>query len=95
MALPRFTSWGRNLRPRKAFVARAKLPAIFDLSDKYDILSDLALGVPAQKVVIESLPSDGSIKYWSGGDGEYHVPKWSMDELLVGRFPKIYVLNHI
>ena len=70
-------------------VNRAKLAAVFDVSDQYEILLVLALGVPAQEVVIESLPSDGSIKYWSGGDGKHHVPKRSLDELLVGRFPRI------
>jgi nitroreductase len=52
------------------------------------IATVLALGVPAQEVVLESLPSDGSIKYWTGEDGKHHVPKRGLDEILVGRFPK-------
>jgi nitroreductase len=71
-----------------ATVNRKKLAAIFDIPDRYEILMVLALGVPAQEVVLESLPSDGSIKYWTGEDGKHHVPKRGLDEILVGRFPK-------
>jgi nitroreductase len=71
-----------------ATVNRKKLAALFDIPDRFEILMVLALGVPAQEVVLESLPSDGSIKYWTGEDGRHHVPKRGLDEILVGRFPK-------
>ena len=71
-----------------ATVNRKKLAALYDLPDRFEILMVLALGVPAQEVVVESLPSDGSIKYWTGEDGKHHVPKRGLDEILVGRFPK-------
>jgi nitroreductase len=71
-----------------ATVNRPRLAEIFDLPDRYEILMVLALGVPAQEVVVEPLPSDGSIKYWTGEDGKHHVPKRGLDELLVGRFPE-------
>ena len=71
-----------------ATVNRKKLAAIFDLPERFEILMVLALGVPAQEVVVEPLPSDGSIKYWTGEDGRHHVPKRGLDELLVGRFPE-------
>jgi nitroreductase len=71
-----------------ATVNRKKLARILDLPDNLEVLLVLALGVPAQKVVVESLPPDGDIKYWTGDDGNHHVPKRSLDELLVGCFPK-------
>jgi nitroreductase len=71
-----------------ATVNRKKLAAIFDLPERFEILMVLALGVPAQEVVVEPLPSDGSIKYWTGEDGKHHVPKRGLDEILVGRFPE-------
>lgn len=71
-----------------ATVNRTRLAQIFDLPDRYEILMVLALGVPAQEVVVEPLPSDGSIKYWTGEDGKHHVPKRGLDEILVGRFPE-------
>ncbi|NDV19775.1 nitroreductase [Pseudodesulfovibrio sp. JC047] len=67
---------------------RKKMGEVLDLSEKYDILLVLALGVPTQDVVVEPLPSDGSITYWSGDDGRHHVPKRGMDELLVGCYPE-------
>jgi len=68
-------------------VNRKKMVKIFDISDNFEVLLVLALGVPAEKVVIEPLPSDGKIEYWRGTDGKHHVPKRSLDELLVARYP--------
>ncbi len=69
-------------------INRKKLSRMLDLSENFDILLVLALGVPAQDVVVESLPSDGSIQYWSGDDGRHHVPKRGLDDLLVGCYPE-------
>lgn len=70
-----------------ATVNRKKLSSIFGLSDDYEVLLVLALGVPAETVVIDPLPSDGKIEYWRGTDGKHHVPKRSLEEIIVGRFP--------
>lgn len=71
-----------------ATIKRKKLAAIFDLPDNFDVLLVLALGIPAEEAVVEPLPSDGKIEYWRGTDGKHHVPKRSLDDLIVGRFPK-------
>ncbi|ADU62809.1 MAG: nitroreductase family protein [Pseudodesulfovibrio sp.] len=68
-------------------VNRKKLAELLDLADRFEVLLVLALGVPAEEVVIEPLPSDGKIEYWRGTDGRHHVPKRSLDELIVGRHP--------
>jgi len=68
-------------------VNRKKLVKIFDLADNLEVLMVLALGVPAEKVVVETLPSDGKIEYWRGSDGKHHVPKRSLDDLIVARYP--------
>lgn len=68
-------------------VNRKKLTKIFDIPENFETLLILALGVPAQEVVIESLPSDGKIEYWRGTDGKHHVPKRSLNEMIVGRYP--------
>ncbi len=70
-----------------ATVNRKKLVKIFDIPDTLEVLLVLALGVPAEEVVVEALPSDGKIEYWRGTDGKHHVPKRSLDELIVGRYP--------
>jgi nitroreductase len=43
----------------------------------------IALGKPAEAVVIESLQPGGDIRYWRDAEGMHHVPKRSLDELLV------------
>jgi hypothetical protein len=43
----------------------------------------LALGEPAEEVVIDEVGEDGDIKYWRDDEGVHHVPKRSLDELIV------------
>jgi nitroreductase len=71
-----------------ATVKRRKLAELLGLDDRFDILLVLALGAPAEKVVIEPLPSSGKIEYWRTSDGTHHVPKRGLDELIVARYPK-------
>jgi hypothetical protein len=47
----------------------------------YDVGLLIALGVPAEEVVIEEF--DGSVEYWRSEDGRHHVPKLSLDSLIV------------
>jgi nitroreductase len=68
-------------------VNRPKLATVLGLGERYEVLLVLALGTPAEEVVMEPLPSDGKIEYWRGTDGRHHVPKRSLDELIVGRHP--------
>ncbi len=50
---------------------------------KYDILLVLALGAPGETVVIDSMPADGNTAYWRDPDGVHHVPKRTLDEVIV------------
>lgn len=68
-------------------INRKKLVKLFDIPECLEVLLVLALGVPAEVVDIEPLPSDGNIEYWRGTDGRHHVPKRSLEELVVARFP--------
>ena len=54
------------------------------IPDQYEILLVLALGKPAEKVVLEDVGPDGSIEYYRDEDDVHHVPKRSLDELIVG-----------
>jgi len=71
-----------------ATIKRKQLAEVLGLEERFEILLVLALGVPSEKVDIEPLPSDGKIEYWRTSDGTHHVPKRSLDELIVGRYPK-------
>jgi nitroreductase len=43
----------------------------------------LALGKPAEKVVLEELRPGGDTRYWRDENDVHHVPKRSLDELIV------------
>ena len=60
-----------------------KLHEDLGLSKQYDILLVLALGYPAETVVLEEVGKDGDIRYWRDLEGVHHVPKRSVDDLLV------------
>ncbi len=65
-------------------VQRDRLRQILAIPDRYEILVVLALGKPKETVVIDSVGPDGDIKYWRDADGVHHVPKRSLDELIIG-----------
>ncbi|HPC73045.1 MAG TPA: nitroreductase family protein [Syntrophales bacterium] len=65
-------------------VQREKLRAALEIPDRYDIILVLALGKPREAVVIEKMGSDGDVKYWRDSEGRHHVPKRSLDEIIVG-----------
>jgi len=54
------------------------------LPEHFQILLTIALGKPKETVVIESLGSDGDTRYWRDSNDVHHVPKRSLDELIVG-----------
>lgn len=64
-------------------VQRDKLKPALNIPDQYHILCVLGLGKPVETVRIEELPPDGSIKYWRDPDGTHHVPKRSVEELMI------------
>jgi nitroreductase len=64
-------------------VQRVKLHRELGLPDHYHILLVVALGKPAETVVIETVGPDGDIKYWRDEDSIHHVPKRALDELIV------------
>jgi hypothetical protein len=43
----------------------------------------LALGKPAETVVIDPVGEEGDIKYWRDDRDVHHVPKRSLDELIL------------
>ena len=55
----------------------------FAIPERFEILLVLALGVPAERVVIEPMPADGDIRYWRDADGVHHVPKRDLKSILV------------
>jgi len=50
----------------------------------FEILLVIALGRPAEKVKIETTGTDGDIRYWRDKEDVHHVPKRSLDEIIIG-----------
>ena len=43
----------------------------------------IALGKPKEVVKIDPLGPEGDVKYWRDAEGVHHVPKRSLEEILV------------
>lgn len=66
-----------------ASIRREELRKRLSIPEQFDILQVIALGKPAEKVVIEPLPAGGDYKYWRDAEGIHHVPKRSPDEIIL------------
>ena len=64
-------------------VDRQQLRKALDIPSRFEILLVLALGKPAETIVLETVGPDGDIQYWRGEDGVHHVPKRSLDEIIL------------
>lgn len=64
-------------------IRRTELAAILQLPERYEILLVIALGKPAETVQIEQVGADGSIKYWRDSAGVHHLPKRSLDDVIL------------
>jgi nitroreductase len=67
-----------------ASVNKPNLKKALNIPDQYEIVFVLALGKPKERVVIEPVPSNGDIKYWRDTDETHHVPKRSLEDLIIG-----------
>jgi nitroreductase len=64
-------------------IKRKDLASALGITEQYEILLVLALGKPKETVVIEPLGPDGSIKYWRDEQQIHHVPKRSLDDVII------------
>jgi nitroreductase len=62
---------------------RPGLRASLRIPERYDILLVLALGRPAEQVVLEELPPNGNINYWRDENSVHHVPKRALDDVIL------------
>jgi nitroreductase len=65
-------------------IQREELRQTLHIPLRYEILLVLALGRPCEQVVIDELGPNGDIKYWRDNTGVHHVPKRSLQELMIG-----------
>lgn len=64
-------------------IRREELADALELPAYFEIVLVLALGKPAETVVIEDLAEEKDIKYYRDAQDVHHVPKRSLEELIV------------
>jgi len=69
-----------------ASIDQLKLRQILAIPEHLVVLLVVALGKPVEEVVVDAVGSDGKIEYYRDPDGVHHVPKRTLDELIVGEF---------
>jgi nitroreductase len=67
-----------------ASVKKERLRSALEIPRDYEVLLVLALGKAAEEVVLETA-ADNDIKYWRDEKGIHHVPKRSLDEIILHR----------
>ena len=64
-------------------VDRDSLRKVLHIPDHFDILHVIAIGKPKEKIVLETVSEDGDIKYWRDKSEVHHVPKRSLDDIII------------
>ena len=64
-------------------IKRDKLRKVFKIPTSYEILLIIALGKPKEKIVIDTVGPDGSIKYWRDENDVHHVPKRKIEDIIL------------
>jgi len=65
-----------------ASIKREELRNELNIPERFDILLILALGKPAEKILVDKI-KDNDVKYWRDDQDNHHVPKRSLDELIL------------
>ncbi len=67
-------------------IQRKTLRKILDIPEHLEILLVLALGKPAETIVLEEVGREGDIRYWRDEKGVHHVPKRALQDIIVKEF---------
>jgi nitroreductase len=65
-------------------IARKSLRTSLKIPPRYEILLVLALGKPKERVRLERIGPSGNTKYWRDEAGMHHVPKRSLEDIIIG-----------
>lgn len=65
-----------------ASIKKEAVSEALQLPDHLKVIQAIALGKPAEQVVIEDM-KDGEINYWRDENDVHHVPKRSLEELVI------------
>lgn len=64
-------------------VKRNELAESLGLSERFEILLAIPIGKPKEAVILETVRENGDIKYWRDDAGAHHVPKRTLNEVIV------------
>ena len=64
-------------------IKRDVLRKVLVIPEQYEILLVIALGKPAEQVVLDEMGEDGEIKYWRDEKDIHHVPKRGLEEVIL------------
>ena len=59
------------------------LRTALQIPERYVILLAIALGKPNEEVVLETVGEDNQTNYWRDRKGVHHVPKRSLDDIII------------
>jgi len=65
-----------------ASIKREALRNDLRIPEKFEIVLILALGKPAENIIIDEIRND-DVKYWRDDKQNHHVPKRPLDELIL------------
>lgn len=65
-----------------ASIRREQLRNELHIPERFEILLVLALGKPVENIIIDRI-KDGDVKYWRDDNKNHHVPKRSLDDLIL------------
>ncbi len=69
-----------------ASFVRDEIRKVMQIHEALDPIWVIALGVPAETIVLEPMGPEGDIRYWRDAAGVHHVPKRSLQEILLTQF---------
>jgi nitroreductase len=64
-------------------IHRNDLADTLNIDERYKIMLVIALGVPAERVILDIVGADGDIKYFRDNNGVHHVPKHLLDDIII------------
>ena len=64
-------------------INKVELTSVLNLDENFEINLVIALGKPKETVVIDEMSLSTDIKYWRDEKEIHHVPKRSLDEIIL------------
>ena len=64
-------------------INKKNLARELNLDEKFEIVAVIAIGYPREEVILEAMDKSGDVKYWRDDQRVHHVPKRSLDEIIL------------